>query len=285
MDLAYEANPDVKIKFGICGEHGVDKKSIQLYLHKYGLDYVSGSPRRLPIASFAASQEALKGRSTLERAPPKRYKIHTKEYPLLPNLASASDTDEILSQINQILDQSGETTQSRAAIFSNLNLSKINTPEFRRDPVFDTLVRWASFPRSIQTKVILDKPASWQQPVSVDQIGLLRAEDFVLGNPAVRKKAQEYLLTEDKETKTADLDDITDKVSVHMRKFIGPVISADQRINILLPDFPLAKIFDDWRSFSVRPISKGYSLPFNLTSMRLGLTVSQFKLSPSVSCR
>jgi len=43
------------IKYGICGEHGGDPRSVK-YFHKIGLDYVSCSPYRIPIARIAAAQ-------------------------------------------------------------------------------------------------------------------------------------------------------------------------------------------------------------------------------------
>ena len=48
-----------KMKFGICGEHGGDPKSIE-FCAKTGLDYVSCSPYRVPIARLAAAQAQLK---------------------------------------------------------------------------------------------------------------------------------------------------------------------------------------------------------------------------------
>ena len=48
-----------KLKLGICGEHGGDPASVQ-FCHEIGLDYVSCSPYRLPIARLAAAQAALK---------------------------------------------------------------------------------------------------------------------------------------------------------------------------------------------------------------------------------
>ena len=48
-----------KLKVGICGEHGGDPASIQ-FCHDSGLDYVSCSPFRVPIARLAAAQAALK---------------------------------------------------------------------------------------------------------------------------------------------------------------------------------------------------------------------------------
>ena len=49
--------PDIKL--GICGEHGGDPSSVE-FCHRVGLDYVSCSPFRVPIARLAAAQAALK---------------------------------------------------------------------------------------------------------------------------------------------------------------------------------------------------------------------------------
>ena len=46
------------IKLGICGEHGGDPESVE-FCHRIGLDYVSCSPFRVPIARLAAAQAAL----------------------------------------------------------------------------------------------------------------------------------------------------------------------------------------------------------------------------------
>ena len=48
-----------KIKLGICGEHGGDPKSIH-FCSKIGLDYVSCSPYRVPVARLTAAQAQLK---------------------------------------------------------------------------------------------------------------------------------------------------------------------------------------------------------------------------------
>ena len=50
-----------KLKIGICGEHGGDPKSVH-FCHRAGLDYVSCSPFRVPIARLAAAQAAIKGK-------------------------------------------------------------------------------------------------------------------------------------------------------------------------------------------------------------------------------
>jgi pyruvate,orthophosphate dikinase len=51
------ARPDLKI--GICGEHGGEPTSVE-FCHRIGLDYVSCSPYRVPIARLAAAQAALR---------------------------------------------------------------------------------------------------------------------------------------------------------------------------------------------------------------------------------
>ena len=48
-----------KIHCGICGEHGGDPTSVE-YCHRIGLNYVSCSPYRVPIARLAAAQAALR---------------------------------------------------------------------------------------------------------------------------------------------------------------------------------------------------------------------------------
>ena len=47
-----------KLKVGICGEHGGDPDSV-MFCHKLGMNYVSCSPFRVPIARLAAAQAAI----------------------------------------------------------------------------------------------------------------------------------------------------------------------------------------------------------------------------------
>lgn len=56
IDLGKKTRPDMKL--GVCGEHGGDPASIQFF-HKVGLNYVSCSPYRVPIARLAAAQAAI----------------------------------------------------------------------------------------------------------------------------------------------------------------------------------------------------------------------------------
>jgi pyruvate,orthophosphate dikinase len=56
VERGRKTRPDIKL--GICGEHGGDPASIA-FCHEVGLDYVSCSPFRVPIARLAAAQAAL----------------------------------------------------------------------------------------------------------------------------------------------------------------------------------------------------------------------------------
>ena len=56
VKLGRPANPELHV--GICGEHGGDPSSVE-FCHKIGLDYVSCSPFRVPIARLAAAQAAI----------------------------------------------------------------------------------------------------------------------------------------------------------------------------------------------------------------------------------
>ena len=58
VSLGRPVNP--KLHVGICGEHGGDPTSVE-FCHSIGLDYVSCSPFRVPIARLAAAQAAIKG--------------------------------------------------------------------------------------------------------------------------------------------------------------------------------------------------------------------------------
>jgi pyruvate,orthophosphate dikinase len=60
MRIAVERGRSVKpaIKLGICGEHGGEPRSVA-FCHRLGLDYVSCSPYRVPLARLAAAQAAL----------------------------------------------------------------------------------------------------------------------------------------------------------------------------------------------------------------------------------
>ncbi len=59
VDLGKKTNPNIKL--GVCGEHGGDPASVEFF-YKAGLNYVSCSPFRIPIARLAAAQAVLKNK-------------------------------------------------------------------------------------------------------------------------------------------------------------------------------------------------------------------------------
>ena len=60
VDLGKKTRENIKL--GICGEHGGDPSSVEFF-HNVGLNYVSCSPFRVPIARLAAAQAAIKSKS------------------------------------------------------------------------------------------------------------------------------------------------------------------------------------------------------------------------------
>jgi pyruvate,orthophosphate dikinase len=63
-DLGRKTRPDLKL--GICGEHGGDPSAVA-FCDRLGMNYVSCSPFRVPIARLAAAQAALATRGTMDR--------------------------------------------------------------------------------------------------------------------------------------------------------------------------------------------------------------------------
>jgi len=59
VELGRKARPGMKM--GVCGEHGGDPNSVEFF-HGVGLDYVSCSPFRVPIARLASAQAAIKSK-------------------------------------------------------------------------------------------------------------------------------------------------------------------------------------------------------------------------------
>ena len=61
MKMAVEKGKSARknLKLGICGEHGGDPTSVE-FCHRIGLNYVSCSPYRIPLARLAAAQAALR---------------------------------------------------------------------------------------------------------------------------------------------------------------------------------------------------------------------------------
>jgi pyruvate, orthophosphate dikinase len=67
MAVAAGRKTNPKLEIGICGEHGGEPNSVQ-FCYRVGMDYVSCSPFRVPIARLAAAQAAIAGdKSEMQR--------------------------------------------------------------------------------------------------------------------------------------------------------------------------------------------------------------------------
>jgi pyruvate,orthophosphate dikinase len=79
MKIAIEKGRKVKsnLELGICGEHGGDPRSIN-FCHHNGLNYVSASPHRIPIAIVAAAQATLENPAKIKRKKAKKPKKKAK---------------------------------------------------------------------------------------------------------------------------------------------------------------------------------------------------------------
>ena len=75
IEKGRKTRPDIKL--GICGEHGGDPDSVKFF-HKVGLNYVSCSPFRVPVARLAAAQAAIEEKRAAAKAAPAKAKAKKK---------------------------------------------------------------------------------------------------------------------------------------------------------------------------------------------------------------
>jgi len=64
IEKGRKTRPDIKL--GICGEHGGEPESVK-FCHRVGLNYVSCSPYRVPVARLAAAQAAIEEKRTAKK--------------------------------------------------------------------------------------------------------------------------------------------------------------------------------------------------------------------------
>ena len=89
MAVAKGRGVNPKLKVGICGEHGGDPSSIE-FCHMSGLNYVSCSPFRVPIARLAAAQAALRNIAPVEKAAQLTKRVVKTARNLLAGLSAAT---------------------------------------------------------------------------------------------------------------------------------------------------------------------------------------------------
>lgn len=121
IDLAVEkgrmTNPDIKL--GICGEHGGDPSSIE-FCHLMGLNYVSCSPFRVPIARLAAARAALMHGEPNNAVESKIDKIAGKAFKKIEKKA-----DKFVNRAEEIIDDIVEDTKSKIEGKSKKKAKKI----------------------------------------------------------------------------------------------------------------------------------------------------------------
>ncbi len=154
--------PDMKI--GICGEHGGDPESV-VFCHKAGMNYVSCSPFRIPIALFAAAQAAItfpreeiksmaKAPATRKKAPAKKRTTTAKK--AAPKKATATKT-------------AAKKTTARKPAAKKATTAKKTTarkPAARKATAKSTTARRAATVKSTAAKKTTAKKATARKPAA-----------------------------------------------------------------------------------------------------------------------
>jgi pyruvate,orthophosphate dikinase len=90
MAVAKGRGVNAKLKVGICGEHGGEPSSIE-FCHMTGLNYVSCSPFRVPIARLAAAQAALRNAAPVKKTAPLKKAVVKAAKNVMAGLAAAKE--------------------------------------------------------------------------------------------------------------------------------------------------------------------------------------------------
>jgi len=90
MAVAKGRGVNPKLKVGICGEHGGEPSSIE-FCHLTGLNYVSCSPFRVPIARLAAAQAALRNAAPVKKAAPLKKAVVKAAKNVIAGLVAAKE--------------------------------------------------------------------------------------------------------------------------------------------------------------------------------------------------
>jgi phosphoenolpyruvate-protein kinase (PTS system EI component) len=115
--LGRSVRPDIHL--GVCGEHGGDPSSVEFF-HKVGLDYVSCSPFRVPIARLAAAQAAIKESKEQEAAAEEAFKAAEAEVNSAVEAAKAALSDAAAQLTSMAADASVELADIAQAGFKSL---------------------------------------------------------------------------------------------------------------------------------------------------------------------
>jgi pyruvate,orthophosphate dikinase len=124
VDLGRATNPNLKV--GICGEQGGDPNSIR-FCHEVGINYVSCSPHRVPVARLAAAQALLVARGAVPQRSPAAAKPQVPVYPpAQPAVAPPSPAPQPASAVEAPTPQPA-TTQAAIKILASEPPAKPST--------------------------------------------------------------------------------------------------------------------------------------------------------------
>ena len=116
-ELGRATRPDIHL--GVCGEHGGDPSSVEFF-HKVGLDYVSCSPFRVPIARLAAAQAAIRDEKAKADAEAEAIKAAEAELNNTVEAAKAALSDAAGQLASMAADASAELADIAQAGYKSL---------------------------------------------------------------------------------------------------------------------------------------------------------------------
>ena len=244
IEQARAANPEIEI--GICGEQGVNVKSIEKYLAPYGLNYVSGGSRRIPGALMAAAKESVKGHKPLEPKAKEEVKIEKKEFPGLISIKGARDSHGQFREAVAYVKQKGHTLEAKKAALANIDLTKPMWNDMVKNtwgdlPVvgdYDEVISWAKELKDMEVTTRVDKS---EEKFGVI-VGMIDTEPFLFNNSGLRFEIQELLLdNEVSEQKRQNKIEILKKAFVSYLKY---TTAKSRKFSVKLPDFALGTIFE-----------------------------------------
>ena len=167
MAVAKGRGVNPKLKVGICGEHGGEPSSIE-FCHLTGLNYVSCSPFRVPIARLAAAQAALKNPSPAKKA-------------------VAKTTDKILAKAKTLISSAKAVRKAVAAAVKTAKAKPAAKKAVAKKPTVKKTVAKKATPKKAAAK----KPAAKKAPAkktAVKKAPVKKAapKKTAVKNPAVK---------------------------------------------------------------------------------------------------
>ena len=233
---ARAANP--KIKIGICGEQGVNVKSIEKYLAPYGLNYVSGGSRRIPGALMAAAKESVKGHKPLEPKAKEEVKIEKKEFPELTSIKGVKASLGQFREAVVYVKQAGNTLEAKKAALANIDLTRRLDGDFQLDANYQEVLSWAKELKDMEVTIRVDKSEEKSGAI----VGMIDTEPLLLNNSGLRFEIQELLL--DSEVNEHKRKNKMEILRTYFVSYLKNFTAENRALSVKLPDFALGTILN-----------------------------------------